>query len=89
MSPQITGRYSLGRAISGPQIKAARKPSSWKVHRRVLLKRQESAEALEFGIGQWLWFHGMTLLVVVNSTLLMRVTASSSRRGEQFLPWLD
>ena len=26
--PQITGRYSLGRTISGPQINAAKKPSS-------------------------------------------------------------
>src|SRR5262249_8065209 len=27
-SPQISGRYSLGNTLSGPQIRAAKKPSS-------------------------------------------------------------
>ena len=43
--------------------------------------------ALEFGIGQWLWFHGMTL-VCIQTLLTTGVTASSWRRGEQFLLWL-
>ena len=49
----------------------------------------EPIEALEFGVGQWLWFHGMTLVVFAHSNIAdTQVTASSSRRDEQFLLWL-
>jgi hypothetical protein len=35
----------------------------------VVKATKNTAEALEFGIGQWLWFHVMTLVILVHSNI--------------------
>ena len=63
--PKITGRYSLGDVNGTANQCRENTIQLFEVHRVLIVKASEDpSEAIEFRIGQWLWFHGATLVIV-------------------------